>query len=181
MPRAEPSARGIFFSRPPPQVRIPGPDVQRGPGKPCERSGRPRPHNRPPNMIVWKTEFDTGVAEVDHDHKRLVEGLNKLEELLQTGRGSESIPAVLGFLERYANEHFAREEACMHRLKCPNAAANVAAHAQFRQTFAKAKDKLQNASAGALVARQVHGELVAWITNHILRIDMGLRSCPRTG
>ena len=55
-----------------------------------------------------------------------------------------------------------------------------AAHAQFRQTFAKAKDKLQNASAGALVARQVHGELVAWITNHILKIDvLGLRACAR--
>ncbi len=140
-----------------------------------------RAHELPRIMIAWKTEFDTGVAEVDHDHKRLVEGLNKLEELLQTGRGSESIPAVLGFLERYANEHFAREESCMHRLKCPTAAANVAAHAQFRQTFAKAKERLQNPSAGALIARQVHGELVAWITNHILKIDMGLRRCPRAG
>lgn len=131
-------------------------------------------------MIVWKTEFETGVAEVDRDHKRLAEGLNKLEELLQTGRGSESIPAVLDFLERYADEHFAREETCMHRMKCPNLAANIAAHAQFRQTFAKAKDKLNNPSAGALVARQVHAELVTWITNHILKIDVvGLRACPR--
>ncbi len=140
-----------------------------------------RAHELPRTMIVWKPEFDTGVAEVDHDHKRLAEGLNKLEELLQTGRGSEGIPAVLDFLERYANEHFAREETCMHRLKCPTAAANVTAHAQFRQTFAKAKEKLQNPAASALVARQVHGELVAWITSHILKIDMGLRSCPRAG
>lgn len=129
-------------------------------------------------MIHWKSEFDTGVAEVDHDHKRLVEGLNKLEELITTGRGSESISAVLGFLDRYSNEHFAREEACMHRMQCPAAAANKAAHAQFRETFAKAKAKLGGTGASALVARQVHSELVAWITNHILKIDMNMRSCP---
>ncbi len=130
-------------------------------------------------MITWKSEFDTGVAEVDHDHKRLVEGLNKLEELLTTGKGSETIPAVLAFLERYANEHFAREETCMHRMQCPTLAANIAAHAQFRLTFAKAKEKLQNPAAGALVARQVHTELVNWITTHIMKIDMGLRRCPK--
>ncbi len=128
-------------------------------------------------MINWKTEYETGVAEVDHDHRRLVEGLNKLEELLQTGRGSESVGAVLSFLERYANEHFSREEACMHRLKCPTAAANVAAHEQFRQTFAKAKEKLENPGSSALVARRVHGDLVNWITSHILRVDMGLKTC----
>ena len=129
-------------------------------------------------MITWKTEYDTGVAMVDTDHKRLVEGLNKLEELITSGKGSESIPAVLAFLERYANEHFAREEACMHKLQCPTAAANVVAHEQFRQTFAQAKEKLQKPGASALVANRVHGELVEWIRNHIMKIDMGLRRCP---
>lgn len=130
-------------------------------------------------MIVWKADYETGVAEVDNDHRRLADGLNKLEELIKTGRGSESIEAALGFLERYANEHFAREEKCMHRLQCPTAAANIAAHEQFRRTFAAARAKLEQTGAGALVAQRVHGELVAWITNHILRVDMGLRRCPQ--
>ncbi|MFT3831572.1 MAG: hemerythrin family protein [Opitutaceae bacterium] len=128
-------------------------------------------------MIHWTSDFETGMAEIDRDHQRLAEGLNKLEELLNCGQGSASIPAVLDFLERYANEHFSREEGCMHRLQCPTAAQNIAAHAQFRQTFARARERLQNPGATALVARQVHGELVNWITNHILRIDRGLRTC----
>ena len=130
-------------------------------------------------MLIWKPEFDTGVAEVDHDHKRLVEGLNKLEELLQSGKGAESIPAVLAFLERYADEHFAREETCMHRLKCPTAAANIAAHAQFRQTFAAAKASLQNSGSDRAIAHRVHAELVKWIITHIMNIDMGLRRCAK--
>lgn len=130
-------------------------------------------------MLTWKSEFDTGVAEVDHDHKRLVEGLNKLEELITSGKGSESIPAVLAFLERYAGEHFAREETCMHRMRCPTAEANQAAHAQFLRTFAEAKAKLEKPGASALIANRVHGELVEWIKNHIMKIDMGLRRCPK--
>ncbi|HLP09603.1 MAG TPA: hemerythrin family protein [Opitutaceae bacterium] len=128
-------------------------------------------------MIHWTSDFETGMPELDRDHQRLAEGLNKLEELLNRGQGSASITAVLDFLERYANEHFSREESCMHRLKCPTAAQNVAAHAQFRQTFARAREKLQNPGSTALVARQVHGELVTWITSHIMRIDRGLRAC----
>ena len=133
----------------------------------------------PPHMINWKPDYETGVAEVDHDHKRLFEGINKLEELVQTGRGSASIPAVIDFLERYANEHFAREEAWMERVKCPLAAANLAAHAQFRQTFAKAKERLKNPGSAALVSHQVHKELSDWLTNHILKIDINLRMYPQ--
>jgi len=128
-------------------------------------------------MIIWKAEFETGVAEVDTDHKRLVDGLNKLEELLATGQGSEHINSVLDFLGRYADQHFTREEACMHRYQCPMAAANKAAHAQFRDTFTRAREKLAKTNSGALVARQVHGELVAWLSNHILKIDTSLRGC----
>lgn len=130
-------------------------------------------------MIAWKSDYETGVAEVDHDHKRLFEGLNKLEELVQAGQASSAIPAVLDFLERYANEHFAREKAWMVRVKCPLAAANMAAHAQFRQSFAKARERLKNPAAGALVAIQVHKELGDWLTSHILKIDVNLRKYPQ--
>jgi hemerythrin len=130
-------------------------------------------------MIIWKPEFETGVGEVDADHHRLVDGLNRLDELLATGQGSEHINAVLDFLGRYAEQHFTREEACMHRYQCPMADANKAAHAQFRATFAKAREKLAKPNSGALVARQVHTELVAWLSNHILKIDTSLRGCVR--
>ncbi len=130
-------------------------------------------------MIEWSSQYETGVPEVDAAHQRLVEGLNRLELLLQQGQASRQVTDLLDFLERYAGQHFAQEEACMHRLRCPTAAANVAAHQQFRDTFAKARERLANPAAGALVARQIHGELCAWITNHILKIDTGLRSCAR--
>ncbi len=131
-------------------------------------------------MLSWSPEFATGVAEVDADHQQLITSLNQLEIALKSGEGSKHVPVLLKFLEDYANIHFAREEACMHRLKCPTAQANVAAHEQFRATFARAKQRMAASSAGALVAVQVHRELCDWITKHILRVDSGLKQCVRT-
>lgn len=130
-------------------------------------------------MLVWSEQFETGVEEVDTDHQRLVKALNHLEELLQRGAASKAVFDLLDFLGRYADQHFKREEACMHRLNCPTAAANVAAHQQFMVTFAKAREKLNDPTTGPLVVRQVHRQLCDWVTNHILRTDMGLRSCAR--
>lgn len=128
-------------------------------------------------MLEWKPEFATGVEEIDADHQQLIRGLNHLEAAMQRGQGSKIIDALLTFLETYSNQHFHREELCMQRLNCPTAAANRAAHDQFRVTFANAKSRLQSPSATALVAFQVHRELCDWITNHIMKVDAGLRQC----
>lgn len=128
-------------------------------------------------MLVWKPEFETGVAQIDADHRELIKGLNHLETALQSGEGSKTISKVLAFLEAYANQHFSREEACMYRLQCPSAIANKSAHQQFRETFARARERLASPTGGALVAAQVHREMCEWITNHICKIDSGLKSC----
>lgn len=129
-------------------------------------------------MLKWSSDYDTGVPSVDADHRKLVEGLNQLEMALATGRGSKEIPALLAFLEEYATGHFAREESCMNRMRCPTAAANKAAHQEFIATFGKAKQKIATSSgSAALVAMQVHRELCDWMVNHILRIDTALRIC----
>jgi hemerythrin len=128
-------------------------------------------------MINWSPDFETGVAMVDADHRQLVSGLNQLEQAIELGQGSKAIDRIVAGLEQYAAAHFAREEDCMHRLHCPVAAANESAHRQFLASVKRAKTKLAQPGAAALVAIGIHGELVAWIRQHILTIDRHLRSC----
>ncbi len=133
-------------------------------------------------MLKWSAEFETGVAFVDADHKRLIAGLNDLEAALSTGAGSKRVPQVLAFLAEYAAEHFAREEACMLRYQCPMAQANKAAHREFGAMVAAARSRIEkSSSAAALVAIQVHRELSDWIVTHILRIDTSLKACRPAG
>ncbi len=129
-------------------------------------------------MILWSQEYETGVATVDDDHRRLAASLNELEAALRDGAGSQKIAALLDFLEQYAKAHFAREEGCMAQYRCPTAIANQAAHREFILKFTAARERLRKSSgAAALVAIQVHRELSDWIVNHILRIDTALRTC----
>lgn len=66
-----------------------------------------------------------------------------------------------------------------YRHMCPLAAANLAVHVQFRQTFAKANERLKNPGSYVLVAHQVHKELGDWLINHIPKIDINLRKYPQ--
>lgn len=134
-------------------------------------------------MISWSKEYETGVASVDADHRRLAEGLNELEHALATGSGSKRVGEILAFLAEYAAGHFTREEACMNRFNCPTAAANKAAHREFIAKFTAAQARIeQSPGSAALIALQVHRELCDWIVNHILRVDSALRTCvPKVG
>ena len=40
-------------------------------------------------LIEWRNEFDTGVAEVDHEHQELVELINALHDQLQGGADAD--------------------------------------------------------------------------------------------
>ena len=133
-------------------------------------------------MLEWKPEYATGVPEVDTDHQHLIRGLNHLETALERGEGADVVEALLAFIQTYSNHHFGREEGCMMRLKCPTAAANKAAHEQFRSRFAAAKVRLSSpAGATTAVALGVHRELSDWMADHILRVDSGLKQCLHAG
>ena len=131
-------------------------------------------------MIVWNPEFATGVPEVDHDHQVLIDNLNRLETALQQRAGAEHINGMVAFLERYAQQHFAREESCMSRLHCPAAAVNKVAHQKFIQTCIAARAQLEAPAAGSGVAIRIHSEMCAWIRDHILKIDLNLRKCVKS-
>ena len=130
-------------------------------------------------MIQWSPDYETGIREIDDDHKRLAEGLNQLEQALASGSGARNINQLLNFLSSYATTHFAREEKCMAHHQCPTAAANKAAHQDFIRKFSAAQAKIAKTSgtAAALVAMQVHRELSDWILQHILRVDSALKRC----
>jgi len=130
-------------------------------------------------MITWNNEFATGVDFVDHDNQVLIDNLNRLEVALRDGEGAARIGDLLNFLERYAKEHFAREEKCMDQVRCPVAAHNRAAHKEFIASIAEAKDRLFATNSATAVSIKVHREMCQWIREHIMKIDLNLRACAK--
>jgi hemerythrin len=84
---------------------------------------------------------------------------------------------MIVFLNRYAREHFAREEAHMQTVRCPAYDENCRAHDQFVNTLEGWIDRLRAAGASTSLLLEVHKEACAWIQSHILGVDCKLRGC----
>jgi len=66
-------------------------------------------------LIDWSQEFETGIAEVDHEHRELVDLINQLHAELSAEGGQAATSAFLGEVFARISAHFALEEANMRR------------------------------------------------------------------
>jgi hemerythrin len=67
------------------------------------------------SLIEWRREFETGVAEVDHEHKELVSLINELHEQLGAHASRDVIHDFLGEVFAKISAHFALEETVMRK------------------------------------------------------------------
>lgn len=128
-------------------------------------------------MLVWSSQYATGVPLVDSQHKVLFENVNRLEELLrQHPIPREAMDRLVHFLDSYSATHFHFEEQCMKRHSCPAHEENLRTHAEFRETLAHFKQEyLEQGPTEALLSK-FHAAMSTWIHGHVLNVDVKLRS-----
>ncbi len=131
-------------------------------------------------MPFWNEKLETHHPNIDADHCELFRMLESFKAAVEGGAGREQIVELIIILQRYALEHFTREEAYMERIQCPTLKANCAAHRDFEQKLEHWLVILTMAGSPVSVMMDVHREAFDWIENHILRVDCGLRHCSRT-
>ncbi|KAB2850925.1 MAG: bacteriohemerythrin [Hyphomicrobiaceae bacterium] len=66
-------------------------------------------------LIEWRKEFETGIAEVDHEHMALVDLINSLHASLGANASKETIARFLGEVFARISAHFALEETVMRK------------------------------------------------------------------
>lgn len=132
-----------------------------------------------PMTLVWTERMSTGVRRLDAQHKQLIQKFNELTKVLENGQdieGREAANDVLDFLMFYAKWHFSEEEKCMEACRCPVSRENKNAHRDFMVRFGKLHNDWHDEVIDIKTARVLHGELSAWIMNHIMHIDTQLRA-----
>lgn len=132
-------------------------------------------------VIVWCEAYEIGDAEVDVQHRGLIEKINRLELQLHasnpTKRELEFLLQLVEDLQIYVDIHFTHEEACMARHRCPAAAQNRADHARFRRTIDQFKARADATGFNLQLVRELHTLAHDWISAHILGVDQHLRPC----
>jgi hemerythrin-like metal-binding protein len=79
-------------------------------------------------LIEWQTEFETGVSEVDHEHRELVDLINALHTKIGSDAEEEVIGGFLGEVFAKISAHFALEETVMRKHRYDEYAAHKADH-----------------------------------------------------
>ncbi|WP_321475639.1 bacteriohemerythrin [uncultured Paludibaculum sp.] len=117
----------------------------------------------------WKDAYSVRVPEIDAQHKRLVEIINRLQDAMLQGQGKTVIAAVLADLESYTKSHFTFEEQLLARHGYPQFLAHEAQHKGFIARMAQFQADYRSGSITLTVP--VMEFLRNWLTQHILQED----------
>lgn len=129
------------------------------------------------DMLQWSSAYETGYEPIDREHRVLVERLNAFGIALKNGIANERLMELLTFLESYTEHHFAHEENCMAKFKCPVAQANKLAHRQFREQIVKVREYIKSSGATTNIAISLHRGLCKWLREHIMKVDSHIGKC----
>lgn len=124
--------------------------------------------------VQWSDALKTGNRAIDNQHKYLIDIINDLAGAIESGQAAQSLKKIVNLLQYYTEWHFCNEEGCMERLKCPYAARNKDAHAQFIQTFLAFRAELDGGGDSNEIATRMYKTLTAWLVQHIQGIDAQL-------
>lgn len=124
------------------------------------------------DIFPWESCFETGIVELDAQHRQLVAILNRLAEQIIL---SADTGVLLGLLDELSCEtaaHFEAEEALWHEFLPDHAAAldHHAGHQAYLEQLDEAKATLLT-SADADAPEEVLAFLVRWLVAHLLESD----------
>ncbi len=125
----------------------------------------------------WEPYMEMGHPEIDAQHKKLVDEINKLcRELSEKEPDAEKIKGHIKFMLAYAADHFATEEKLMKDIGYPGFLNHYNTHRWFeKQVKNLVNDYVKFGPTHTMVVR-IHHLLVDWLVSHICGTDGDLRT-----
>ena len=122
-------------------------------------------------LIAWRTDFETGIPDVDHEHRTLVALINELPDALDAGPGVAARD-VLGDIHAGISAHFALEERLMRESRYDEYREHKADHDRLLDEL---RDLMDDFEEGRWGDRDAFAARVAdWFTVHFRTRDARL-------
>lgn len=128
-------------------------------------------------LLEWNDSYATGIAEIDEQHRILVNTLNEVNARLTDNPSMDFLEQITQDLLSYALYHFETEEQLMQEYgytddSGADAESHLQQHRGFSSKVVAVRDSLR---AGHSISRdELIGFLSNWLINHILNTDMKL-------
>jgi hemerythrin len=120
-------------------------------------------------LMAWKDDYSVKVRRFDEQHKKLMEIVNKLHDVIRDNRGPKVQAEVLTTLAAYTQAHFSDEERLMRHHFFPGFVPHKKAHdrlvAQVRNFQRQAETDGSPVTPGVMIF------LRDWLVQHISEED----------
>jgi hemerythrin-like metal-binding protein len=124
-------------------------------------------------LIEWRKEFETGVPDVDHEHRELVDLINRLHEHMAGAADPARVAEFLGEVFARIAAHFALEESIMRKYSYDEYEAHKAEHERLLDEIRDIMDAQQE-SPSATYGDSLSSTVRDWFVNHFKSKDARL-------
>jgi methyl-accepting chemotaxis protein/hemerythrin len=120
-------------------------------------------------LLKWSHELELGLAEVDMQHKQLLNMINELNLAIEYNQANTVILPIVERLRQYANSHFKAEEDIFTEYGYPDRAEHEAEHTKFIDSIKYMRKQCEIIDTP--MSTRVRDFLIGWLTNHIKTRD----------
>lgn len=125
-------------------------------------------------LLAWRDEYRIGIAEVDHEHRELIDLINEVHAALGGDRSAARIEDFLGEIYARISAHFALEEKDMSAHRYPELSQHKADHERLLDDIRDIMD--EHDASGVLDDQAFSNRLAAWFGDHFKTFDARLHS-----
>ena len=120
-------------------------------------------------MFEWKEKYVLGIDEIDNQHRKLVDLINRLFAAMQSGAGKDVLADTLNGLVDYTRRHFMTEEILMGNYDYPDLEEHMGEHRKFVTEISRFQQEYQSGNTG--ISIQLISYLRSWLDEHICQTD----------
>lgn len=120
------------------------------------------------SIFKWRKSYETGVSEMDEQHQKLIELINKLYLVMRDGESQSSVVDILQEMDSYAVRHFQDEEKLLQEKGYPEYESHVALHQQYRD---KIRELMEASVKEKEQVKETYSFLREWWMDHIVGQD----------
>ncbi|MBN1344274.1 MAG: hemerythrin family protein [Phycisphaerae bacterium] len=120
-------------------------------------------------FMTWDAAFNVNVPDIDRQHQKLIELVNRLHDAMKNGQGQDAVGRIINELIDYTTYHFSTEETYMAKVEFPSRMRHKIVHQQFVDKVLEFKKSFEQNSV--CLSMKVMDFLKDWVRTHIQTMD----------
>jgi hemerythrin len=122
-------------------------------------------------MFTWDPKLETGIIEIDEQHRLLFRKAGAVLEAVAAGHGAQEVRQTLQFLADYAALHFETEERFMRAAGFPEVDGHAEIHQRINRRLMEVAAAYHAQGASPALVADVEALVRGWLTMHIAEKD----------